>query len=73
MEDFQYHAKIQWPKTDINNPKSWFTEIYHLEDWLNLHIGNHMQDWKYINNSNNLIIGFNKPEHKTFFLIGYTK
>lgn len=69
MEDFQYHATIQWPTTD----KAWFSEIYNLEHWLNNHIGNHMIYWAYINNSDKLTIGFTKPEHKTFFLIGYTK
>ena len=71
MEEFQYHAKI--PKNNINNIDSWISDIYHLEDWLNNHIGNHMKDWKYIEGSTPISIGFNKPEHKTFFLVAYNK
>ena len=73
MEDFQYHASIQWPITNVNNIKAWFSEIYDLEHWLNDNIGNHMQYWAYINHTDKLTIGFTKPEHKTFYLIAYTK
>lgn len=72
-EEFEYTAKIQLPKTDINKPKTWFIEIYQLEEWLNQHIGIHMHDWAYVSTKDNLTIGFKKPEHKTFFLLYYTK
>lgn len=72
MEEFQYHANIPWPTTNINQPNTWFTELYNLENWLNNHIGQHMTTWKYIHSYETLTIGFIKPEHKTFFIIAYT-
>ena len=71
--DFIYQAKLYLPKTDINKPASWLTDLYTLESWLNQHIGTHMQDWAYVITRDNLTVGFKKPEHKTFFLIYYDK
>ena len=71
MGNFNYHASITWPTiTTIDN---WFNNLNNIESWLNNNIGQQLIAWQYINNTNKLTIGFNKPEHKTFFLLYYNK
>lgn len=69
--DFIYQANIQYP--DINKPTNWFNQLYIMEDWLNQYVGKQMIDWVYINHPEKLTVGFKKPEHKTLFLLVYTK
>lgn len=69
----EYAVNIPWPVIDINDSSTWFQEMNYLEAWLEEHIGKHNVDWVYIRDPTNLVIGFSKPEYKTFFLVAYDK
>jgi hypothetical protein len=55
----------------VKNMGDWLTLIANMEDWLSEYIGEQTVDWEYVNNNQGLEIGFVKPEHTSFFILGF--
>ncbi len=71
--DFEYVARVPWPKIYTNWQEDWVSSIETLETWLNQYTGRHWVEWAYSQQQNQCYweacVAFKQDRNRTLFLL----
>ena len=73
--NFPHMATVPWPWTTIKQ-QDWVDSLFTLEDWLNLYVGRHLEEWAYAQQPcleyTKVCIAFKQSRYKTLFLLTWS-
>lgn len=74
--EFEFVARVPWPKIMTNWQEDWINSIDTLESWLNQYAGPHWVEWAYSQQQNQnyweACVAFKRDRNRTLFLLTWS-